>query len=406
MDGSNTAVVTRQQLYELVWRDPTRTVAKRLGISDVGLAKICRKLHIPRPWRGYWREKETGQRPRQPKLAPWPAHLGAEPKAISFRVPSTPSEPAPLPPPEPESVQQQRAYEAGPDHGLAVDELLADPDRLVRRALRLLRKSDERGVLRTSEHPCLDIHVTKGSIDRALRVFDTLLKAWRVRGWPVETMTEQPWHTRITVLDETFGVRLDERVRTSKAPRPPLKSRDWLAPRVPDNHEPTGQLTFRISDGTQYGRDLRTWSDGKRRRIENCLNDIMIGLVQAAEGAKAARRAEEQRRREWAEAEQRRQLEAERWEREKDRRQELQRQAEAWLQAQQLQDYVSALSEAGRDHLREEPDGRLARWVRWAETYVRELDPTQRLELLPHNPAGYGRVPIDLAEFGASTPPE
>ena len=267
-------------------------------------------------------------------------------------------------------------------------------------------KPDERGVLRSREHPCLDIQVTKSSIDRALRIFDALLKGWRVRGWPVETMNEQPWLTRITVLEETFAVRLDEKVRVIRTPRPPVGSRDWLAPRVPDTYEPTGQLTFRVADLPPHSRDLRTWSDGKRQRLESCLNDTMIGLVQAAEGAKAARRAEEQRRREWAEAERRRQLEAERWEREKDRRQELQRQAEAWSQARELQDYVAALREAGPDRLREEPDGRLARWVRWAETYVRELDPTQRLELLPHNPPGYGRVPIDLAEFGAGTPPE
>jgi hypothetical protein len=219
-------------------------------------------------------------------------------------------------------------------------------------------------------------------------------------------MSEQPWLTRITVLDETFGVRLDEKVRTIRAPRPPVESRAWLAPRVPDTYEPTGQLTFRISDGAQYSRDLRTWSDGKRRRLEGCLNDIMVGLVQAAEGAKAARRAEEQRRREWAEAERRRQLEAERWEREKDRREELQRQAQAWSHARGLQGYVTALRDAGRVRLEEEPDGRLARWVRWAEAYVRELDSTQRLELLPHDPAGYGRRPIDLTAFGAGAPVE
>lgn len=64
--------LTRQHLYELIWNEPTRTVAQRLGLPDVGLAKVCRKLHTPRPWRGYWREKETGQRPRQPKLPTMP----------------------------------------------------------------------------------------------------------------------------------------------------------------------------------------------------------------------------------------------------------------------------------------------------------------------------------------------
>jgi hypothetical protein len=64
MNGDSSASVTREQLYTMIWSQATRTVAARLGISNVGLAKTCRKLHIPRPWRGYWREKETGHRPR------------------------------------------------------------------------------------------------------------------------------------------------------------------------------------------------------------------------------------------------------------------------------------------------------------------------------------------------------
>lgn len=108
--------LTREQLYDLIWKDPTRTVARSLGLSDVGLAKICRKLHIPRPWREYWREKETGRRPREPKLPAWPTHLAKEPESITFRHVRPRDEPSPPRPPEPESVQQQRVYEAIPDH--------------------------------------------------------------------------------------------------------------------------------------------------------------------------------------------------------------------------------------------------------------------------------------------------
>ena len=36
-------------------------LAKQYGISDVGLAKVCRKLAIPVPGRGYWAKKEAGQ---------------------------------------------------------------------------------------------------------------------------------------------------------------------------------------------------------------------------------------------------------------------------------------------------------------------------------------------------------
>ena len=39
----------RERLYEEVWSEPVIVVAKRYGLSDVGLAKICKKLDIPRP---------------------------------------------------------------------------------------------------------------------------------------------------------------------------------------------------------------------------------------------------------------------------------------------------------------------------------------------------------------------
>lgn len=34
-------ILTRRELYDLVWSKPLRDVAADLGISDVGLAKVC-----------------------------------------------------------------------------------------------------------------------------------------------------------------------------------------------------------------------------------------------------------------------------------------------------------------------------------------------------------------------------
>ncbi|NLT70206.1 MAG: hypothetical protein GXX91_05875, partial [Verrucomicrobiaceae bacterium] len=40
--------VTREKLYEEVWKTPGRQLAERCGVSDVALAKICRKMNVPR----------------------------------------------------------------------------------------------------------------------------------------------------------------------------------------------------------------------------------------------------------------------------------------------------------------------------------------------------------------------
>ena len=61
----------RAVLYEQVWAQPVQVVAKSYGISGVGLGKVCRKLHVPVPPRGYWARIRSGDRvgkPRLPKL--------------------------------------------------------------------------------------------------------------------------------------------------------------------------------------------------------------------------------------------------------------------------------------------------------------------------------------------------
>ena len=58
----------REKLYDEVWAEPMLKVAPRYGVSDVALAKTCRKLKIPLPGRGYWAKLAAGQTglPRPP----------------------------------------------------------------------------------------------------------------------------------------------------------------------------------------------------------------------------------------------------------------------------------------------------------------------------------------------------
>jgi hypothetical protein len=58
----------RSELHREVWSTPMKTLAAKYDISDVGLAKGCRKLMIPLPGRGYWAKKEAGQDLSQPPL--------------------------------------------------------------------------------------------------------------------------------------------------------------------------------------------------------------------------------------------------------------------------------------------------------------------------------------------------
>ena len=62
--------LTRDEFYKLVWTKPRIQLPKRLGISDVALAKRCRKLKIPMPGLGDWAKIQAGYPVRQPPLPP------------------------------------------------------------------------------------------------------------------------------------------------------------------------------------------------------------------------------------------------------------------------------------------------------------------------------------------------
>ena len=60
--------LSREELFALIWEKPTVEVAKELGVSDVAVAKLCARLQVPKPPRGYWARIESGQTPRRAPL--------------------------------------------------------------------------------------------------------------------------------------------------------------------------------------------------------------------------------------------------------------------------------------------------------------------------------------------------
>src|SRR5688572_7356431 len=59
--------LSRKELYRRVWSEPLTAVAKDVGLSGNALAKICNRLLVPYPTRGYWVKVAAGKKPeRQP----------------------------------------------------------------------------------------------------------------------------------------------------------------------------------------------------------------------------------------------------------------------------------------------------------------------------------------------------
>jgi hypothetical protein len=160
-DTNADVTLSREELYEQVWSEPMWTLAARFGLSDVGLAKTCRRLMIPVPPRGYWQQKQAGQPVRPTKLPKVPTSLGTRASQVTFRSPASRKSEREL---RAEGVQLR-----GEVHRILVPEILADPHPPIAhtvKALRRVRPTREGLLPRTDAAEYVDVRVSLGTVDR------------------------------------------------------------------------------------------------------------------------------------------------------------------------------------------------------------------------------------------------
>ncbi len=75
--------LSREELFALVWEKPTSEIAKELGLSDVAIGKLCTKLQVPKPPRGYWTRMQAGPRPRRSALVAFREGLDTKRRGIA-----------------------------------------------------------------------------------------------------------------------------------------------------------------------------------------------------------------------------------------------------------------------------------------------------------------------------------
>jgi len=92
-DSANSVTVSREELFRQVWTTPMNHLSAQYGISGNGLAKICDRLRIPYPPRGWWARKAAGK-----KVAYYRLPKPDVDTPTSVQIARTP--PRPEPPPE------------------------------------------------------------------------------------------------------------------------------------------------------------------------------------------------------------------------------------------------------------------------------------------------------------------
>ena len=176
-------------------------LAKTYGLSDVGLRKICVKHGIPTPPLGYWAKVAAGKKIEQPTLKPPQKYIATEIRLTVVEADDVPDE----------LVSARAAadqYEA--DNKVIVPD--TRPENLHQvavKAERLLRKArpDDEGFVKCNSPGLPNLAIGPFSIDRAILILDTLIKASLDRGWRFEMVKDD---FCIVVQDELFTVSIYE----------------------------------------------------------------------------------------------------------------------------------------------------------------------------------------------------
>lgn len=332
----------RDVLYEQVWAEPVREVAKRYGVSDVALAKACRRLSVPLPGRGYWAKRRAGKAPPRPVL---PEARGPRQVPVTGALAGTSSRDGEkLAPPE-----------------VPVPAALRRPHELVTAARAALEEARTwNGLASCASKGCLDITVSKQQRQRALRIMDGLVRYLEANGGGVEVVSRR-----------VYSYGREERTFATEA----LVGGERVGFALREHY---GLLELRLTSERLHGL-RRTWSDGQRQRLEKVLGGFVVGLGRAAVQLAEIHAEDERRQQAWLETERRRAEEAERRRLEEERIARLTGEATAWSRAAELRAYSRAglrlLDERGAAG--EAAEARRAD-LEWLLDYADRIDPLRR----------------------------
>lgn len=386
--------IERAELYRRVWETPLRTLAREYGISDVALKKRCVKLKVPTPGLGYWAKRAAGKTPRR---IPLPTASDTTPtfteivdRKATELVGRESMEPLELPNEGP--VWEQEQFEGKPENRIVVPDVLDHPSRFIRATRAALTRKQaptSEGRVSAWGEGTLNIIVTREQIDRAVRIMQAVLAACETRDFDVSLGETSEYDRRSSTLvkvhGETVPIRLMEQVRREerkqgKSNRP--GEYEWSYPRY--EWFGTGRLSLMIDERSASGY-RKSWTDGKTQRVEDCLNDFMVGLVEATVVKRAERTERAERERQRAEERERERVAALAEDRENRRRKQLETDADYWTRARGIREFANAAEETARVRA---SDGLIPTvivdWLAWARAVADEIDPLKALSLDVH----------------------
>lgn len=274
---------TRKDLYDLVWAEPLSRLAKKYKISDNGLRKICKRMNIPIPAMGYWQKIQYKKKVTIIKL---PEKYDGKDEIILHEKGSDVDEnDSPL-------AQQRRLVsliESAKDIELQVPSRLSSrPDKLITSTGNYYEAYRKRHRGNYTSYPerinVLDLEVSEEKIPRALRLFDTIIKALKFRN---HNVINEHFSTYAIIGDEKVKFRVREKKRMSDE-----KDRFGF-----HQYEQTGEFVFVIDIGPYRRKEIK---DGNEP-VEKKVSSIIAMLELEGKRMKEERIASDKRQKQWEE---------------------------------------------------------------------------------------------------------
>jgi hypothetical protein len=258
MNESN--ILTRRELYELIWSKPLTALSKEYAYSDNGLRKICIKHNIPLPKSGYWSIVRFNKKVEKDSL---PKDDNSEKIELYIRKNDQKSINYPVL----ERVKIRQEIENSKELPLIVPNTLSKPHiyikatRVYHEKLKIRNKKRDWD-MHLDKTNVVSINVSDNVFSRGLRFMDTLIKAVEARGHKITAFNE----TTIIVKEQSYNLRLTEKNRRVKKET----NRSW------DEYDlvPTGSLCLKLDDSYP----IKEWSDSKTKPIELKLADILTWI--------------------------------------------------------------------------------------------------------------------------------
>lgn len=369
-------ILSRQELYDLVWAEPTRTVAASYGVSDVWLKKVCAGANVPTPDRGYWAKLAAGKavvKARLPLRDPGMSDTVSVTKAnYNYRwdPEAELAEPIPEPPVFLEPLDEVRERVVKRVGKVVRCRDLSNPCLIVRKLLandEKRREKHQRSTYPSSwDAPLFDSPFET----RRLRVLNAIGLALPRIGGKFDYSGKEARKLSLQVGSQVMELFLDH---------PSAKPNQWGE--WSTRSGPVDTLRLELKPRFTENIPKRIWIDGDEGKLEDRLTEIVIAFGIAGEAhyrqSRIAHHAYLLKRRADNEAEVlKRRAEAERLARErrlkaeKERRDRLFGQARDWRMAQDIRGFVNDVLDSQAADLEQ-----LGSWASWARAEADALDP-------------------------------